>query len=818
MRLVAGDYLLTVNPVDGSEIERLPARGERAERPVRRTRRASAPRPARRPAARARRARPRPHCRSWSARRSANSWSGCSPAAAPSASPAPPAPAAPASSTLVAEDCEDLAPDGVVRLSGYRRTAADLLHDLFHAVYDAPQHRPDRRRTARPASARSARSSSSTTSSSAAPPSTNCSTRRPSAPSCSARRPEVPAPSAESAVEEVVLAGLDRAGGVELMERAVGRVLTEEEANWAGDLWFESEGLPLRFVQAGALLRQRDRLRAERRRRRRVRRLRGRPAAHRRRPDAVAEPATAEEVPLPSLGEAAAPAAAARLPAQRLRPRRPAASPSRSAARCRTRPICPPWSATPTPTPPSANWRGCGLVSPVGTRYRLAAGVQAQLEAAGYADDVEARARDRRPALRLVGRAPLGHPGAGRAPRPTPCSPPSPPLVPRHDPRRRGRGGAAVLLARTRRARLRRGAALGRLGARPARRRRRPPGIAGEVAEQRLLPPRAGRPRALRRRPRPGPRRAGGLHRPARGARRQARHRGGPPGPRPGRRPLAATYAGLLDGDRPARRRPDARPRGAAVARPRGVPAALARSSAAGSAATLVARRGAAAARRPAPPAPVCRGLARRNLVAAGAGALLVAVLGTVVTLGATSDNDADNPSDRVGRRPDRPAGGRRRRPSLGADTADGGRRHRHRRGDQPARPTPGPGRHDRHLGRPDPPTGSAAARPGRPAGRRHRTREAPVRHARAPTTTADVRAAKPLAVAVEPRRPPPSSPSGSPRRPPSPSASGHADSAAAPASASSLDVVLAGQRPVDAPPGPPGAVPARAGPPDQVI
>ncbi|MHC5908648.1 ATP-binding protein, partial [Streptomyces sp. S6] len=42
------------------------------------------------------------------------------------------------------------------------------------------------------------------------------------------------------------------------------------------------------------------------------------------------------------------------------------------------------------------------------------------------------------------------------------------------------------------------------------------------------------------------------------------------------------------------------------------------------------------------------RGLARRNLVAVGAGALLVAVLGTVVGLGATSDKGADNPSRQV--------------------------------------------------------------------------------------------------------------------------------------------------------------------------
>ncbi len=46
------------------------------------------------------------------------------------------------------------------------------------------------------------------------------------------------------------------------------------------------------------------------------------------------------------------------------------------------------------------------------------------------------------------------------------------------------------------------------------------------------------------------------------------------------------------------------------------------------------------------------KGFARRNLVAAGAGALLVAVLGTVVTLGATSENDAGDPSNEVGGTP----------------------------------------------------------------------------------------------------------------------------------------------------------------------
>ncbi|RRR65418.1 ATP-binding protein, partial [Streptomyces sp. RP5T] len=162
---------------------------------------------------------------------------------------------------LVAEDCSDLAPDGVIRLTGWNRTAGELLYDLFYAVFDAPLHRPDRDELL------------------------SCvrdigavvvlddiefggaalDELLDATPECAfviGATPDVPAPSADSAVEEVFLSGLERADGVELLERCVGRVLTEEESNWAGDLWFESEGLPLRFVQAGALLRQRDRLRA----------------------------------------------------------------------------------------------------------------------------------------------------------------------------------------------------------------------------------------------------------------------------------------------------------------------------------------------------------------------------------------------------------------------------------------------------------------------------------------------------------------------------------------------------------------------------
>src|SRR5262249_1804377 len=73
-----------------------------------------------------------------------------------------------------------------------------------------------------------------------------------------ATTPDVPAPSPDCHLEEVFLSGLSRTGVLELLEREVGRPLGDDEAHWAADLWFESDGLPLRFVQAGALLRQRD--------------------------------------------------------------------------------------------------------------------------------------------------------------------------------------------------------------------------------------------------------------------------------------------------------------------------------------------------------------------------------------------------------------------------------------------------------------------------------------------------------------------------------------------------------------------------------
>ncbi|WP_191878080.1 ATP-binding protein [Streptomyces filipinensis] len=381
-QLVSGDLLLTVNPVDGSEIELCP--------------------PVRRPA--------RPRKRTAAERAEAER------AARP---PVPPGPAQPALSLverqdererlvrllargrsvrltgpggsgrtalldLVAEDCLDLAPDGVVRLTGFHRTTADLLHELVQAVYDAPRYRPD-------------------------PDELRALTREIGAvvvlddiefggtaldelldatPECAfliGATPEVPAPSDGSAVEEVFLSGLDRAGGVEILERTVGRVLTEDEANWAGDLWFESEGLPLRFVQAGALLRQRDELRADA----------GAVDEYGVFED-VREPAelpldTADEVPLPSLGEAAAPAPllASRLSASARATLRFAVA---LGGEVPHQAHLPALIGDTHADAALGELTACGLVSPVGARYRLAAGVQAQLEAADYTEGAEEQA------------------------------------------------------------------------------------------------------------------------------------------------------------------------------------------------------------------------------------------------------------------------------------------------------------------------------------------------------------------------------------------------------------------------------------------
>ncbi|MGW3265547.1 ATP-binding protein [Streptomyces sp. NPDC001056] len=382
--LVSGDLLLTVNPVDGSEIEPCPP----AERPGRPRKRGAAeraeaehvsrppvpPGPAQHPLPLLERQDVREQLVRLLARGRTVRLTG------------PGGSGRTALLDLVADDCDDLAPDGVVRLSGIHRTAEDLLYELFHTVYDAPGHRPERLELRAPLAEIGAVVVLDDLEFGGA----ELDELLDATPECAflvAATPDVPAPSADADVEEVLLGGLDRAGGVEILERTAGRVLTEEEANWAGDLWFESEGLPLRFVQAGALLRQRDQLRAE--------------------TGAVDEYGVFEDVrpvvntvtefadeggPLPSLGEAAAPAPllASRLSASARATLRFAVA---LGGEVPHQAHLPALVGDTHADAALGELATCGLVSPAGPRYRLAAGVQAQLEAAGYGDDAAERAR-----------------------------------------------------------------------------------------------------------------------------------------------------------------------------------------------------------------------------------------------------------------------------------------------------------------------------------------------------------------------------------------------------------------------------------------
>jgi hypothetical protein len=158
----------------------------------------------------------------------------------------------------VATACSGLAPAGVVRLTGYARTSADLLQDLFAATHHAPGYRPGRALI--PALLRNLcavvviddvefSGDALEDLLAAAPESAFLLTSDPAT---------ATAPPLGSRLEDTRLPGLSRQSSLALLARLAGRSLDETERAWAVDLWFESEGLPLRFVQAAALLRHRE--------------------------------------------------------------------------------------------------------------------------------------------------------------------------------------------------------------------------------------------------------------------------------------------------------------------------------------------------------------------------------------------------------------------------------------------------------------------------------------------------------------------------------------------------------------------------------
>ncbi|WP_406092562.1 ATP-binding protein [Kitasatospora purpeofusca] len=159
--------------------------------------------------------------------------------------------------SAVAAAAGDLAPGGVVQLRGHRRTAADLLQELFAATHHAPGFRPDPGQLAEHLAGVGA----IVVIDEVEPDAAELEALLATAPDCAfliSSAADGPLLPADSRLQDHLVAGLSRPACLALAARLAGRPLDAAEKAWAVDLWFESEGLPLRFVQAAALLRQRD--------------------------------------------------------------------------------------------------------------------------------------------------------------------------------------------------------------------------------------------------------------------------------------------------------------------------------------------------------------------------------------------------------------------------------------------------------------------------------------------------------------------------------------------------------------------------------
>ncbi|MFF9477363.1 ATP-binding protein [Streptomyces sp. NPDC014733] len=636
VRLVAGRYLVTVNPLDGSEMEPCPP-GERPGEPARlteeeRTEAARAAAPPVPPGAPVHASRTatleergeeterlvRLLTRGRSVRLTGPSGAGRTRLL-----------------DAVATACAGVAPDGVVRLSGYHRTPTDLLYELLAAVHRTPQYRPDRDELSRLLAGIGAivvlddlefggRALDELLD---------------ATPECAflfSATPDVAAPSPGCPVEEIRLGGIGRGASLRLLERAVQRPLTDEEVAWAAELWAESEGLPLRFVQAAALLRLRDR-------------PGGAPVDG----PGLFAPVSAgvpgqPHAPLPSAADTAAPAPVI---AGRLGP---AAQETLRFAVALGGEL-PHQAHLPALTQDThadaalGDLLGCGLITPAGGHYRLAATVREQLTAAGYADGATARAHTA--AQHYAWWA--GHPSVTPERAAAEADAVLAAMAALTAGRDGGHASAAVLLARTAAPAFAAGLhwSAWERGLRHGQEAAR---LAGEVAEEAYFHHELGvlalcgdsldRARAeleasigLRgvlsdRSGAVAGRRALALV--ADRERLSAEGTGTPPPPAPGAAvpPVPPAAAVASTGPRHAAPGPKT-----PVA---GVPVVTSRAGHAAKKADETAVQPALAARKSA--------TTRRNLTAAGAGVLLAAVLGTVVTLGATSGGDDSRPGGRT--------------------------------------------------------------------------------------------------------------------------------------------------------------------------